>query len=80
MYSVFKCVNGNNTIVGEGMTEQAARVSFHQTSANLWNTADVYDADVIVLDEQCYECFGYHEHIHHDKPEQPQNTEEPQGE
>lgn len=68
---IIQCVNGNMTIASEWTNnEQGARVNFHQTCATLWNSADVLNATVKLVNENM-DIFSQ-EFIYHPLP----NTEE----
>lgn len=76
--AIINCVNGNFSVISEGITtDQAARVQFHDRCKILWNAPDVLTGEVAVLDEQLDVYQGLKELIHHD-PQQPQP--EPEGE
>lgn len=79
-YSVIQNVNGNNSVEAEGLEKQGAIVRFCQICANLWNSADVYNAEVGIYDDKLnlLDCeYGlYKQHIEHPTPE----PEQPQGE
>lgn len=74
MYSIIQSVNGNNSVVAEGLGKQGAIVRFHQVCANLWNSADVYYAEVGIYDEKlnivASEYGSYKDHIEHPQPTQ----------
>ena len=64
--ALIQCVNGNYSIVAEGIqSDQNAIVAFHQRCATLWNAPDVYTGEVAVVDEQLCVYNGYKEFIHH---------------
>lgn len=65
--ALINCVNGNFSIVAEGIeTEQAARVQFHERCKILWNALDVLTGEVAVVDEQLDVYQGLKELIRHD--------------
>jgi len=50
--AIIKCVNGNFSVVAEGITDdQAARVNFHNQCSILWNAPDVITGEVAIVDE-----------------------------
>ena len=51
-YAVLQCVNGNFSVVSEGMDQKQAFVNFHSACTNLWNSPDVETATVQVVDEK----------------------------
>ncbi len=64
--AVIQCVNGNFSVVAEGMeTEQAALVAFHGRCTALWNAPDVITGEVAVVDEQLDVYHGCKELISH---------------
>ena len=66
-YAIIKCVNGNYSIHAEGITDiSAARVSYHQLCASLWNAPDVQTATVVITDQNLIAVDGYREIIFHD--------------
>lgn len=74
--ALVNCVNGNFSIVAEGIiSEQAARVQFHERCKILWNASDVIKGEVAVLDEQLDVYQGLKELIRHEPQPQP----EPEG-
>lgn len=76
MLSIIQCVNGNYSVVAEGLTEgQSAKVNFHQRCAVLWNASDVKVGQVAVINEQLEVWDGCTEQIIHVEPEQ--SEEEP---
>jgi len=51
-YAILKCVNGNYSVHAEGFTDlNAAKVSFHQLCAALWNEPAAARATVRIVDE-----------------------------
>ena len=69
-YSIIKCVNGNYAIHAEGFTTvETAKVSYHGLCQTLWNTPDVFNAEVAIVDEQLDVVEGYKEFIHHNQVE-----------
>lgn len=73
-YAIIKVINGNYFIHAEGFTDlNSAKVSFHGLCQVLWNTSDVYNACVAIVDENLEVVFGnnmtkYQEFIYHDMP------------
>lgn len=66
-YAIIKCVNGNYFVHAEGIEDvSAARMSYHQLCASLWNAPDVHTATVIIADENLIAVDGYREMIFHD--------------
>ena len=66
-YAIIKVVNGNYSIHAEGITTvEAAKISFHNLCAALWNEPSVTTAHVMIADEQLDAVEGYKEFIHHD--------------
>ena len=73
MYAVVTCSNGNYNILAEGLSEQAAKVKYHQTCAAFWNAPDVLLGQVAIVDQQWNVAFGCSEQIIHAvEPEEPQ--------
>ncbi len=71
--SIINCVNGNFSVVAEGITtDQAARVAFHDRCKVLWNAPDVLTAEIAIMDENLDCVEGYREFIHHDPQPEPQ--------
>ena len=67
-YAIIKCINSNYAIHAEGIeTVQAAKISFHNLCAALWNEASVVTAHVMIADEQLDAVEGYKELIHHEQ-------------
>ena len=77
MFSVIQNVNGNNSVVAEGLSYEGAKVNFHSVCMNLWNVPDVNTATVKIMDDTLETLEGDTETIVHVQ-EQPQ--EQPQGE
>ena len=77
--AIIKCVNGNFSVVAEGIeTEQAALVQFHGQCQILWNAPDVITGEVAIVDEQLDIYHGLKEFIHHVAPApepEPETTE-----
>ena len=70
---VAQVVNGNFKIVSEWTdNEQGAVVSFHSTCANLWNSADVLNATVKILNESLDLFQGKVEVITHQPEPEPE--------
>jgi hypothetical protein len=66
-YAIIKVINGNYFIHAEGITElSAAKVQYHGLCQTLWNAPDVFNAYVMIADEQLDCVEGYKEYIHHD--------------
>ena len=66
-YAIIKCINGNYSIHAEGITDiNAAKTSFHQLCATLWNAPDVVTATVKIMDENLDNSEGYRDFIHHE--------------
>ena len=71
--ALINCVNGNFSIVAEGITsEQAARVQFHERCKILWSASDVITGEVAVLDEQLDVYQGLKELVRHEPQPEPQ--------
>ena len=67
--AIIKCVNGNFSVVAEGITDdQTARVNFHNQCSILWNAPDVITGEVAIVDEQLNFYRGYKEFINHAVP------------
>lgn len=68
-YAVIQCVNGNYSTVAEYPDDniQGALVKFHQTCANLWNSADVKTATVKIINERLETVMGKTEEIKHEE-------------
>lgn len=76
-YAVQQCVNGNFSTVAEYDDNlEGAIVKYHQVCANLWNTKDVYTANVRIVDERQNVVMNKSEDIGHDKPEEQTEPEE----
>lgn len=69
MYAVVTCSNGNYSILSEGLTLQAAKVTYHQTCAAFWNAPDVLLGQVAILNQQLQVVGGFSEQIIHEVPE-----------
>ena len=70
MLSLVTCVNGTFKIEAEGLSEQGAKVNFHQKCATLQNASDVITGTVAIMDEKL-SVFGdssgtYLEYISHE--------------
>lgn len=77
--SIIQCVNGNYSVVAEGLEEgQSAKVNFHQRCATLWNASDVRVGEVAVMNEQLEVWDNCIEQIIHAEPEP--TPEEPEAE
>ena len=65
-YAIVKCINGNYSVHAEGITDiNAAKTSFHQLCATLWNAPDVVRATVKIVDENLDNAEGYRDFISH---------------
>lgn len=74
--AVIQCVNGNFSVVAEGITtEQAAMTAFHDRCKILWNAADVLTGEVAILDEQLDVYHGCKELIRHEPQPEPEPEE-----
>lgn len=62
-YAIIKCTDTNFAVHGEYPTLQAAKIAFHQYSANLWNDSGTEKAMVKIVDEQLDCAEGYREFI-----------------
>ena len=78
MYAVVTCSNGNYSILAEGLTEQAAKVKYHQTCAAFWNAPDVLLGQVAIVNQQWQVVGNYTEQIIHTV--EPQEEPQEQGE
>lgn len=66
-YAIIKVINGNYFVHAEGITDLAwAKTTFHGLCQTLWNTSDVKNAYVMIVDEQLDCVEGYKEFIHHE--------------
>ena len=77
MLSLVQCVNGNYSVVAEGLAPgKQAKVNFYQKCATLWNADDVLTGEVAVLNEQLEVWDGCKEQIVHAvEPTKAQPTE-----
>lgn len=66
-YAIIKCTDTNFAIHGEYPSLEAAKVAWHQYSANLWNDKNTKKATVKIVDEQLDCAEGYREFIHHEQ-------------
>ena len=65
-YAIIQVSNGNYAVHAEGITDiNAAKVSFHNLCAALWNEASVNTACVMIADENLDAVQGYREFISH---------------
>ena len=64
--------DGTKTVVATKEDEQAARISFHNTSKNLWNDANTTVARVRITDEQ-FNTFGSYEEVIDKSGDDPEN-------
>jgi hypothetical protein len=62
---VIQISNGNPKIVSEHSDINSAKVKFHSTCQNLWNSKDVVTASVAIVDENLDVVQGYKEFISH---------------
>ena len=62
-YAIIKCTDTNFAVHGEYLTLQAAKVAFHQYSANLWNDPNTTKAMLKIVDEQLDNVEWYRESI-----------------
>ena len=68
-YAIIKVINGNYAVHAEGVTDvNAAKVSFHNLCAALWNEPSVVTACVKIVDENLDAADGYREFISHEAP------------
>lgn len=66
-YAIIRCTDTNFAVHGEYPTLQAAKVAFHQHSANLWNDPNTTKAMLKIVDEQLDCVENCREFIHHEK-------------
>ena len=79
--AIINCVNGNFSVVAEGITtDQAALVAFHGRCQVLWNAPDVITGEVAIVDEQLDIYRGYKELIRHTPVQPVQTIPEPEPE
>ena len=72
-YAIIQCINGNYAVHAEGFTDiNAAKISFHQFCAALWNDPGTKTGMVKIVDDQLDCAEGYREFITH-----PEETNEP---
>ena len=65
-YAIIKVTDSNYAVHAEGFTSlAAAKISFHQLCAALWNEPSVGSATVEIVDENLDAVLGYREHITH---------------
>lgn len=65
-YAIIKVINGNYSVHAEDITDiNAAKTSFHQLCATLWNAPDVVTATVKIMDENLDNAEGYRDFITH---------------
>lgn len=74
-YSVVQCVNGNYSVVAEGLDESGAKKSFWNRCTVLESAADVITGHVAILTEELYVFAGYNQQFSHPAPE-PEEPEE----
>lgn len=65
-YAIITCINSNFAVKAEYSALDKAKVGFHQQCATLWNTEDVLEAEISIVDENLTTVVT--EHIHHDAP------------
>lgn len=66
MYAIIKVINGNYFIHAEGINDLAsAKTHYHGLCQTLWNSPDVTNAFVMIVDLQLDVVEGYKEYIHH---------------
>lgn len=75
MFSVIQNVNGNNSVVAEGLSYEGAKVNFHRVCQNLWNSSDVKTATVKIMDDTLDTLEGDTETIVHVQEEPEEVTE-----
>ena len=75
MYAIISCINGNYKIEAEGLSEQSAKVLFHQKCAAFWNAPDVLLGQVCIKNQQLETVGNYSEQIIH-TVEPTEQTEE----
>lgn len=64
--AVIQCINGNYSVVAEGIESmQAAKVAFYDRCKMLWNAEDVLSGQVAVFDETLAVFDNCIEHIYH---------------
>jgi hypothetical protein len=63
---VIQISNGNPKIVSEHSDINSAKVKFHSTCQNLWNSKDVITGEVAIFDEQLDVVENYKEFITHE--------------
>lgn len=69
IYAIIQVVNGNYSVVAEGITDiDIAKVQFHNLCAALWNAPDVIAACVMITDTNLDVVQGYKEFISHPEP------------
>lgn len=78
-YGIIKVINGNYFVHAEGLTLETAKVSFHGLCQTLWNAPDVYNAEVMIVDENLDCVEGYKEFIHHEPTVIPEANEDEEG-
>ena len=65
-YAIIKVTDGNYAVHAEGFTSlAAAKISYHNLCAALWNEPSVISATVKIVDENLDAAEGYREHITH---------------
>lgn len=65
-YAIIKCINSTYSVHAEGITDiSLAKTQFHGLCQTLWNSSDVLNAHVMIVDEQLDCVEGYKEFIQH---------------
>ena len=73
-YALIQCVNGNFSIISEhGDNLQAARVAFHDRCKILWNSSDVIEGYVAIIDSHLTYVDGRIEVITHFVEQEEEN-------
>ena len=62
-YAIIKCSNGTFTIDSEWTDLTQAKVKFHDVCKTLWNSVDVLNAKVEIVDEQLNVVEDYKEFV-----------------
>ena len=65
-YAVVACINGTFSIKSEWSELDKARVNYHSNCSALWNSSDVLEASVAIVDSNLRIVGGYQENIHHE--------------
>lgn len=77
MYSVVQCVNGNYSVVAEGLDESGAKKAFWNRCTVLENAPDVIRGQVAILNEYLQVVNGFTQAFTHEQPEPEVVPEEP---